>query len=147
MLTPHRIPRPDWARDAEPDRHDAFPTEAYLCILQQRDAILQAVDMAVASYLNDADLTVAHEADGFPARSRLTGAYYLSEEHYWVSGAPWFARQGQTRSLCFSIMVHCLEHPWHPGQVDTDYLGLEIHFQWDEASDAFQQDGVDSSSI
>lgn len=147
MLKPHRIDRPDWAREADVDRHNDFPAREYQRIQQQRDLVLRAVDSAVATYLNDPDFTVAEQEAGFPARSRLSGAYYLSDENYWVSNAPGFAKQDLQRSLCFSFMVHCLEHPWLPGQVDTDYLGLEIHFRWDDTSGIFQQDGVDSSSI
>ena len=142
------IATPAWARPFYRSVDEAFGDEDLNLILAKRDAILAVVHQAVQSYIDDPSLTCDTEAQGFPARDRLTGEYYLASEHYRINDEPWFARVGRQREYRFSFEACCLELVWHENQQGQDYLGLEVHFAWlpDEGTFCFDGD-VDSAAI
>ena len=139
---------PTWAYPFFRSADDAFGEENLKLALDQRDAILAVVHGAVQHYIDHPSLTFEKAEEGFPSRDRLTGEYYISHESYKVDDEPWFPKVGRQREYRFSFMVHCLEHLWHENQVDQDYLGLEVHFDWIPDEAAFRYNGdVDSSVI
>ena len=141
------IPAPQWASPPEKSVDLAFDEENLQAALAQRESIVAVVQHAVQSYIDDSSLAFDTE-EGFPSKKKLTGEYYIGDEHYWVNHEPWFNRIGRTREFRFSFCVRCLERLWHPNQIDQDYLGLEVHFDWLPDTKTFQHHGdVDSSVI
>jgi hypothetical protein len=148
MLAMTLIAPPAWARPFHRSVDKAFGDENLNLIQAHRDAILAIVHQAVQSYIDNPLLTWDTEEQGFPARDRLTGEYYLGAEHYRVNDEPWFARVGRQREHRFSFEACCLERVWHENQQGQDYLGLEVHFDWLPDAGTFRFDGdVDSAVI
>jgi hypothetical protein len=138
---------PSWARPFERSVDDEFGQAEFEELQKQYGSVLQMVHEAIQAYVDDSALTFESEDVGFPSRNRMTGEYYIGVESYWVNDEPWFAAVGRSREYRFSLMAHCLEHPFMPDQEDRDYLGLEVHFIWIPAEMRFEFLGVDSSSI
>jgi hypothetical protein len=151
MVTMRMIPCPAWAdpfdRSVDHNEHH-FGEENLRCVLAQRETILSVVHQAVQGYIDDSSLTFDLASEGFPAREKLTGDYYIGSESYWINDKPWFSRVGRSREYRFSFQVRCLEHLWYPNQNTQDYLGLEVHFHWVPDECRFQYHGdIDSSVI
>ena len=136
------IPLPSWARAPHVEVEPAFGRTEHARIEAQRDALLKALDEAVTNWV-----ATHARAEGFPSRDRLSGAYYVSDEHYWVNDEPWFEKAGRSREVRFAIFVRCLEKTTATNRVDCDYLGLELQFSWDAEAGKFAWEGIDSSSI
>jgi hypothetical protein len=150
MIPMRLIPHPPWAHPFSRSVDERFGDDHLQPALAQRESILNEVHQAVQAYIDDRSLTFDTAAEGFPARDRLTGEYYIASEHYHVNDEPWFPRVGRSKEYRISILVHCLEHLSHPHETvsDQDYLGLDIHFDWlpDRGTFAYHGD-IDSSSI
>lgn len=101
----------------------------YHAIQEYRERMLAAVQQEVEAYLNTPGLYVEGVEDDFPNRSRMTGDYYLADESYRAHVGPvWFQ---------IGIMCRCLEQPRREGEVDLDYLGLEVCLQCDPTEWSF----------
>jgi hypothetical protein len=112
-----RVEPPLWA--TQPDLSITGVTVGeYAAIQRHRDKMLRIVHREVEAYLSDPGLVFDGDAEGFPHRRRLTGAYYLGSESYIAHRDPaWFQ---------ISVMCRCLE-PSKPGvDREDDYLGLEV---------------------
>jgi hypothetical protein len=139
---------PAWAPSFDRSVDRQFGDDNLKSVLSQRATIMAVVHQAVQDYIDDPSLTCDSQSEGFPSRDKLTGKYYIGSEHYWVNDEPWFSRVGRTREYRFSFEVRCLEHLCRPNQKDQDYLGLEVHFNWNPETAIFQYHGdVDSSVI
>ena len=111
------IELPEWADEPKRNVVDVS-AEDYAAIQHQRNKLLQAVHSAVEAYVNDPQLCFDVDEDGFPQRSRLTGAYYIGSESYIAHHGPeWFQ---------ISVMCRCLEPPKQGMDREDDYLGLEV---------------------
>ncbi len=78
--------------------------------------MLELLQNEVVAYVNDDTLT-SDAADAFPSRTRLSGKYYVGDEHYWSEN---------DRAYRISIVARCLEKPLFAEQEDLDYLALEV---------------------
>ena len=139
------IPSPDWARETSVSVADKFGHGEYERLSVQRQEVLDTVQRAVQQYVNDDALTSDGDDGLFPQRQKLTSEYYISGEHYWVYTEQRPPHRGE-RQYRFSLMTRCLEKPRHENQQDSDadYLGLEVHFEWqpDEQTVVFYGDVV-----
>ncbi len=142
----HRIPVPDWApgylvRDADgevvPDLSLEGAHEAHAALHARQDEIASLVDRAVNEYVNEDSLIFNEDEDDFPTRKRLNGEYYLGPSFYQIG----------SNGYSMTIMARCLEKPWYSGQVDCDYLGLNVWINLDPATGSLSISGVDSSVI
>ncbi|MGB4812543.1 MAG: hypothetical protein WBP13_08715 [Methylophilaceae bacterium] len=142
MLKIQRIPIPTWSHPVEVNIDQKFGEVEFQRIQVLMPEILLAIEAAIQQYLDD------EPSNGqFPEPHRLTGEYYVSVECYSFQHEPWFEKVGKKAQYCFSFFARCLEQTWYPGQIDQDYLGLEIHYIWHPAEVRFEFAGVDSSSI
>lgn len=115
-ISVHQIASPPWARPSLRDAEDLAPVvEAWLAA--NRAAMLDEVRREVERYVNDPDLCVNRDEDGFPCRDRLTGAYYLGDEGYFP---------GEAESVEISIQCRFLEGPKSGMDRLDDYLSLEV---------------------
>ncbi|HEX7992125.1 MAG TPA: hypothetical protein VF513_18390 [Stenotrophomonas sp.] len=135
-----RIDVPGWARPFAMDIDAEFGARLHQAAESQMAEIHAAAHQLVQRYVDD----VADDML-FPDKGRMTGDYYVSELRYDVSKTDFFPEAGAHR---LSLFVRCLEHPFVQQQTDLDYLGLEVHFLWNEESASFEATGdIDSSSI
>jgi hypothetical protein len=141
-LTMTRISPAKWASFPEPDMDDPGAEEAYRAFHKDYDAALRLVQEEVEKYVNDDDLTGATEEDReFPARSQMTGEYYLGYEMY-------EAREFNGRGCyCYVVQACCLEKKWAPKQKTFDYLGLEVRINLWKDTGKMEVDGVNHSVI
>ena len=112
--------------------------ENYLCIIKAKTRLDEAIYAALLEYVNDEKL--CNTTNGmFPRSDRLTGNFYVAEEHYF-SGE---------RGVQGHILTHFTEM-FSGGVITTpteqDYLGLEVRFVISTNGDIFIE-GIDSSSI
>lgn len=133
-----RISRPSYARLPDIWLHHIKRSDDY-AIRDRHPEVLEIVHQEVESYLNEPEL-IFETDDGFPSLSRLTGQYYIADESYTLHvGPPWYQ---------IGIQTHFLEHPWHAGQTNFDYLGLEVWICCDPETWSFTVfRNTDSSSI
>lgn len=92
--------------------------------------IMAVVEQEIREYVNCDDLCNDDE-DMFPRRCELTGEWYISEIDF-------------KETDFFSIRTAFLSIS--DGQKE-DYLGLEVCFYYDEQSDKFKFDGINSECI
>ncbi|TKR29492.1 hypothetical protein FCE95_15250 [Luteimonas gilva] len=136
-IHPVRIPTPLWARPTDASLYDGVRLSDYHLIQSHRDRLLDAVHDELDAYLNS---DAIFGAGDFPNRERLTGEYYIADESYAQHTGPLWIQIG--------IKCHCLEYPINAGQIDLDYLGLEVWLRFEPASGAFSIfRNTDSSSI
>ena len=139
---------PAWAFAFNQTVDDDFGEEEFQKVQNVRGEILSTIKNAIQGYIEDDSLAFNLESDGFPARERLSREYYIGSENYWVNDEPWFQNVGRKREYRFSFEIRCLEHLRDEEQKDQDYLGLEVHFDWDPNSGTFTFHGdIDSSVI
>ena len=145
MKKMYLIPTPHWARPFERKIEPEFGDMEFQRVFVHYDKILSIVQMTVEAYINGDFFAVETEKEGFPARERLTGEYYVGSESF-VAGrddsyfGDWH--------YGFSLMARCLEHRSPPNQINQDYLGLEVHFIWQPNFGWFEFYGdVDQSAI
>lgn len=135
-----RIDVPGWARPFAMDVDEEFGARFHQAAEAQMAEIHSAAHQLVQRYVDE----VADDML-FPDKGRMTGDYYVSELRYDVSKTASFPEEGAHR---LSLFVRCLEHPFAQQKIDLDYLGLEVHFLWNEKRASFEATGdVDSSSI
>lgn len=135
-----RIDVPGWARPFATDVDAEFGARFHQAAESQMAEIHAAAHVLVQRYVDE----VADDLL-FPDKGRMTGDYYVSELRYDVLRTDSFQKEEAHR---LSLFVRCLEHPSAQQQIDLDYLGLEVHFLWNEESASFEATGdIDSSSI
>jgi hypothetical protein len=138
-----RIPTPGWARPPEVDIDGAGGQEAHDALAPQSDAILRRVGQEVQRYIDDDDLTFeTDDEDAFPARSRLTGEYYIGSQYYSL-------RQDRKGRAYYYLMIEarCLEKAWLENQEEFDYLGLTVGLMVWRDTGEIDLSGVDSAVI
>lgn len=132
----NRIDAPDWARTPEVSFYDGFNLSDYEHIQQCRESLLDSVHTAVTEYICDDQLTFDDE--NFPSRAILTGDYYLSDEAYNMHVGPVVYH--------ISVQSHFLGRQ-SPDSDPDDYLGLEVHLQWDPEKGTFSEYRNTDSSV
>lgn len=136
MLHMRQIPRPDWARLSYSSQ-DA-PPQVIAAIQAHWDDILSLIHQAVEEYVNDDNLCFT-DGKNFPDRNRLTGEYYLRDESF-----EWYAED----EMCnISLTVCCLEYPWLPNMVETNYLGFLMGLYCSASGWPCEVTSMDSASI
>ena len=148
MLVMSLIYPPKWARKSIITIDPRFALSEYQRVASKRTVLLAIVQDAIQAYINDTILTCETNKEGFPARDRLTGQYYIGSESFHCQELTPNTKKVNALQYNISIMARCLEKIWSPNQIDQDYLGLEVHLEWlpEKAQLAFYGD-VDSSSI
>lgn len=97
---------------------------------ENKDSILQIVESEITDYINNDEL--CNDFDNmFPQRSRLTGKWYIKSVYF--------------ENEILSISSALLGLSWN--LKPDDYLGLEIHFKYEQSDNQFIVYGVDSSCI
>jgi hypothetical protein len=145
MLAMSLIPPPSWAEPFYRTDDSSFEAVELERVFAQRAAFMLVFQEAVQGYIDDESLTNHTSDEGFPARDRLTGEYYVGSERFWVNHEPWFHKVGRKREYCFSIEARCLERRWKPNVMNQDYLGLVVRFEWQPEAGAFRYHGdIDS---
>lgn len=148
MRAMNAIDVPGWARPPTWEIDASLSEKERRSFEVEISAILTTVEEAVQRYIDDPKRTFDSGKEGFPSRDRLSGEFYISCVSCRVLEEPWFERVGRRREVRVAVMCHCLEHAFYPGQVERDYLGLEVHFSYDASSSKFVHFGdVDSSTI
>lgn len=135
-----KIDVPSWARPFAIGIDTEFEGRVYQAAQSQMSDIQRAAHRLIQRYLDEVSAGMQ-----FPEKTRMTGDYYISEQRYGISVSS-VRREASEHRL--SLFVRCLEHPFAQHQTDFDYLGLEIHFLWNEENGKFEAtDDIDSSSI
>ncbi len=139
-LTLAQVPVPDWARPYALSISADFGELNFKAICQHKHTILDTLHAALADYLD-----AVSPDQTFPDKAKLSGEYYIAAETYWVWRHP-NPIAAQAPEYRFSFMAHLLQT--ESPIVDRDYLGLEVHFVWDDHSRqvVFYGD-IDASSI
>ena len=117
----NRINPPSWARKRQVST-DGIAADVLERLRTAHEALLSAVHAEVSAYLSD-PLLVFDSADEFPSSQRLTGDYYIGDEHYRLDA--------DTGRYHVSVMARCLAHPVPSQTAPDDYLSLEV---WLESS-------------
>jgi hypothetical protein len=112
----NRINLPSWAREPQV-RSEGIAADAMERLRAAREALLTAVHAEVSAYLTDPAL-MFDSADEFPSAQRLTGDYYIGDEHYRLDT--------ETGRYQVAVMARCLAHPLPSQTAPDDYLGLEV---------------------
>jgi len=141
-ITIRHIPPPAWARQPQIHFAGIDAKSGYISIKAHWNELFPQLEGLIGEYLNNPDLTFLNADDGFPAKDRLTGEYYVSDESCHtdvILGRP----------VCrLSVMFHCLEQPWLAGVEDLDYLELEaLVLLWLDTGELEIDPGLNSSSI
>jgi GTPase SAR1 family protein len=101
---------------------------------KHNDEIFKNIVREITDYVNDEN-TCNDDIVMFPRRCELTGEWYVGEIYF----EDFNYLSVMTRFLGF--------HPNSKRMPIDDYLGLEVHFYYDEEQDKFIFDGIDSSCI
>ncbi|AKA67800.1 hypothetical protein [Clostridium scatologenes] len=101
---------------------------------KHNEEILKNVAHKITNYVNDENLC-NDDIDMFPRSCEMTGEWYIGD----VNFEDFDYLSIMTRFLGFQ--------PNSKRMPIDDYLGLEVHFSYDEAQDKFILDGIDSSCI
>jgi hypothetical protein len=133
----NRINPPYWAREPRVSS-DGITTDALDRLRAAREALLSAVHTEISAYLSDS-LLVFDSADEFPSSRRLTGDYYIGDEHYHLD-----ADSGRYH---VSVTARCLAHPLPSHTAPDDYLGLEVWLESSPDCRAFSKFRNTNSSV
>ena len=98
---------------------------------KNKDIIADIVLSEITKYINDDDLC-NDWLDMFPKRSFLTGEWYIARVFF------------EYDMLSAETALLAIEPPL---EFKTDYLGLEVHLNYDSGTGQFTVYGIDSSSI
>lgn len=98
------------------------------------DEILKNIICEITNYVNDENVC-NDNIDMFPRNSEMTGEWYIGDIYF--------------EDFDYLSVMTCFLgfHPNSKRMPIDDYLGLEVHFFYDEDQDKFIFDGIDSSCI
>ncbi len=142
ILKMREIPSPKSSEPREERYDDETGGQLYRALQPRLSELFQIVQWELDSSVNDDFVTYDDDRHGdFPARSRLTGEYYIDSHYY-------YKMEEDGRSYVrVSITAHCLEKELDASEAKRDYLGVEVRINVWQHTGEIEFDSAHSSVL